>query len=294
MPQRRRSSAYRAFIYALAVHLAVIAVLLVNVELFARKSPPLPADSTIVRAVAVDQNKVEAEIKRLQEREKRKQEEERARQERLKREEDETKRRREEEERRLVKLKEEQEQIEKKKHEEEHELKLAEEQRKFEEQRRREAEQQRKEAEQKALAEKQKAKAEKKRREEERRKQEEEQKQRREKELQEALATEEHDRVEAERQRQDQSEIDKYIRKIKAKIEGTFINPAKGLRCKIFIRMIPGGEVVEAKVVQSSGNPNFDRRAEIAVHKAAPLPVPDEPRLFRELKELYFDFEPEG
>ncbi|HZC03709.1 MAG TPA: cell envelope integrity protein TolA [Gammaproteobacteria bacterium] len=86
----------------------------------------------------------------------------------------------------------------------------------------------------------------------------------------------------------------RYIRKIKAKIEGTFINPAKGLRCKIFIRMIPGGEVVEAKVVQSSGNPNFDRRAEIAVHKAAPLPVPDEPRLFRELKELYFDFEPEG
>jgi colicin import membrane protein len=51
--------------------------------------------------------------------------------------------------------------------------------------------------------------------------------------------------------------------------------------------MIPGGEVVEAKVVQ-------DRRAEIAVHKAVPLPVPDEPRLFRELKELYFDFEPEG
>ncbi len=105
MPQRRRSSAYRAFIYALAVHLAVIAILLVNVEFFARKSP-LPADSTIVRAVAVDQTKVEAEIKRLQEREKRKQEEERARQERLKREEDETQRRREEEERRLVKLKE--------------------------------------------------------------------------------------------------------------------------------------------------------------------------------------------
>jgi pyruvate/oxaloacetate carboxyltransferase len=56
----------------------------------------------------------------------------------------------------------------------------------------------------------------------------------------------------------------RYIRKIKAKIEGTFINPAKGLRCRIFIRMIPGGEVVEAKGVQ-------DRRAEIAVHKAAPL-----------------------
>ena len=55
-----------------------------------------------------------------------------------------------------------------------------------------------------------------------------------------------------------------------------------------------GGEVVEARVVHSSGNPVFDRQAETAVRKAAPLPVPDEPRLMQQMREFNFVFEPES
>ncbi len=289
---QRQSRTFRAFIYALAVHIVVITILLINLELTPRE-PSGPTDTRIVQAVAVDQNKVEAETRRLQELDKRKQEEEIARQEKLREEEEAARRRREEEERRLAKLKEEQTLLESKRREEEERLKQAEEERKLEEQKKREAEHKRREAEQKALAEKKKAEEEKKRLTEERRKQEKE-RERRERELQEALAEEERKRAEAEQQLLDQSEIERYTELIKARVERAFRDPVKGLRCKIFVRMIPGGEVVEAKVVQSSGNPNFDRQAEIAVRKAAPLPVPHDPRLFQKLREIYFDFEPMG
>ena len=57
--------------------------------------------------------------------------------------------------------------------------------------------------------------------------------------------------------------------------------------------MVPGGDVVDAKVIRSSGNAVFDRQAEIAVRKASPLSVPDDPRLFQQLREIQFVFEPE-
>ena len=74
-----------------------------------------------------------------------------------------------------------------------------------------------------------------------------------------------------------------------------FIYPdlAKGLNCTLYVRMIPGGEVVEASVIQSSGNAAFDRQAENAVRKAAPLPVPSDPRLFQRMREINFVFDPE-
>ncbi len=67
------------------------------------------------------------------------------------------------------------------------------------------------------------------------------------------------------------------------------------MKCTIYIRMIPGGEVIEARVVQSSGDPNFDSQAEGAVRRASPLPVPDDARLFHQyFREMKLVFEPEG
>jgi colicin import membrane protein len=57
--------------------------------------------------------------------------------------------------------------------------------------------------------------------------------------------------------------------------------------------MLPGGEVADVRIVQSSGNEIFDRQAEAAVKKASPLPVPADPRLFEKVREINFIFAPE-
>jgi colicin import membrane protein len=77
-------------------------------------------------------------------------------------------------------------------------------------------------------------------------------------------------------------------------VSSNFVAPdiTSGLKCTLLVRMIPGGQVVDAKVVKSSGNATFDRQAELAVRKASPLPVPDEPRLFQQMKEIQFEFDP--
>jgi colicin import membrane protein len=57
------------------------------------------------------------------------------------------------------------------------------------------------------------------------------------------------------------------------------------------VRLGPGGVVLAAQVVRSSGNAAFDRSAETAVRRADPLPMPDDPVLaapYREGVELVF------
>ena len=44
-----------------------------------------------------------------------------------------------------------------------------------------------------------------------------------------------------------------------------------GMRAILQIRMLPTGELVEATITQSSGDPAFDRSAENAVYRAAPF-----------------------
>jgi colicin import membrane protein len=57
--------------------------------------------------------------------------------------------------------------------------------------------------------------------------------------------------------------------------------------------MVPGGDVVSVKVVESSGDARFDRQAEIAAKKASPLPVPDDIKIFNKyLRTVRFRFNP--
>jgi colicin import membrane protein len=61
------------------------------------------------------------------------------------------------------------------------------------------------------------------------------------------------------------------------------------------VRLDPFGEVLEARIVRSSGNPLFDRSAEAAVKKASPLPVPSDVTIYnRFFREFQFLFRPEG
>jgi len=94
-----------------------------------------------------------------------------------------------------------------------------------------------------------------------------------------------------------QSAIARYKDLIRQKVERNWVRPLnteKGMECVVRVKLVPGGDVLQARVVQSSGNPVFDRSVENAVYKASPLPLPDDTTLFDYFRELEFTFKPES
>lgn len=115
--------------------------------------------------------------------------------------------------------------------------------------------------------------------------------------LREQLAAEEKQRTDAAHAARAASEVDKYKALIQQRVIHNWNRPmsvAKGLTCLVQVRLTPGGEVLSATVVRSSGNALFDRSAEYAVYKAAPLPLPEDPSLFDNFREFNFEFNPKG
>jgi colicin import membrane protein len=101
----------------------------------------------------------------------------------------------------------------------------------------------------------------------------------------------------AEEQAQARAEhaLSEYIPYIQDKIQRSWLRPAgspPGLTCLIQVKLIPGGEVVSAKVIRSSGDPLFDKSVETAVLKASPLPLPSDPGMFKYFREINFNFDP--
>ena len=94
-----------------------------------------------------------------------------------------------------------------------------------------------------------------------------------------------------------ESALSQYIPYIQDKIQRNWLRPAgspAGLSCLILVKLIPGGEVVDAKVVRSSGDPLFDRSVETAVLKASPLPLPEDAAMFKYFREINFNFNPDN
>jgi colicin import membrane protein len=315
-------SGKKALYYSLLLHAALVLVFVIGIDWAPTPAPMPPGESQVMNAKAVDAKAVEKEMKKLKAAEQSKQRE-------AERKVAEAEQKRRQEERRLEQLKAEKEQLRQEKEAEQR--KLAEEKQRLEDEKaqalaeKKKAEEAKKQAEQRAAAEKKKAEEEKQRKaaeeakkkaEEEKRKAEEakkkaaEEKKRKEAEAKKAaeekrraeearrladeLAAEEAELAAAAQARADQSELARYTAAIMRQVSSNFVAPniSAGLKCTLLVRMIPGGQVVDAKVVKSSGNPTFDRQAELAVRKASPLPVPDEPRLFQQLKEIQFEFDP--
>ena len=114
--------------------------------------------------------------------------------------------------------------------------------------------------------------------------------------LQEQLAAEEKQRADAAQAARAATIVDKYIPLIRQRVSHSWNSPvgiAKGLKCVVHVRLTPGGEVLSATVVRSSGNGIFDRSVEYAVYKAAPLPLPEDPTLFDNFREIEFVFDPD-
>lgn len=91
--------------------------------------------------------------------------------------------------------------------------------------------------------------------------------------------------------------VAQYTRLIKQRVEHNWLLPSNsqhGLQCLLNIQLDPLGNVTSVKVVNSSGDPAFDRSAVAAVHRASPLPLPDDPQARAQFQSFNFKFNPEG
>lgn len=98
------------------------------------------------------------------------------------------------------------------------------------------------------------------------------------------------------REKQNNIDVDKYRALIKGKITSKWIIPASyqtGMKCEVLVRLIPSGDVVSVYISKSSGNSSFDRSVEQAVKKSSPLPLPASSKnLFNEFREVRLVFSP--
>lgn len=280
---------------SIVLHLCIGGILIFSFKLSPSTPPPAPKIN-IVKAVSVDKTQVEKELKRLEDNDKAKIEAEIQRQKELEKKTAEIEKKRIAEEKKLADIKKKQEQEQIKRKEEELKLKKLEKEKKELEQKRK-LEQEKKqnaEAEKKKEEERKKKEAELKKLEEEKKKKAEEEKKRKEQEkaLQEQLDAE----LQAEQEQQDLTEIQKYTALISRAVENSFnkLVLPEGLSCVILIRLLEGGKVADVSIAKSSGNDLFDKRAEDAVYKASPLPVPTEERIFKKMRTIEFTFKPKS
>ena len=86
--------------------------------------------------------------------------------------------------------------------------------------------------------------------------------------------------------------VSRYKALIEARVSAAWVAvpQSKGLHCIVRVRLIAGGQVVSARIVQSSGNSVFDRSVIAAIYNAAPLPVPHSATKLQYLNPLTFVF----
>jgi len=316
----------RSFVYALLAHLLLIIMLVINLD-WATKPTPAGAPSAPVQAVVIDESKVNAEVERLKTEDQRKVQQEQAAAERLRELEAKTQQAeaaRVKEQKKLETLKQKQVIEEKRLKEQEsqrklEQQKLATEQKKLEQKKLEQKKLEQKKLEQKQAEQKQQAaEAEKKKQAEEKRLAEAEAKRKIEAKTKadaeakakadaeaKAKAAAEAQRKAAEQALQaqiaaedaarDQSIISQYVGIIGDRVRRNWIQPPSsrvGLSCVVKVQLMPGGDVISAQVVQSSGDAAFDRSVEAAVYRAAPLPLPPDPGLFESFRTLTFNFSP--
>ncbi|MCW9025096.1 MAG: cell envelope integrity protein TolA [Gammaproteobacteria bacterium] len=284
----------RAAVAALLAHIVFIVLLVVSFKFSDDEdiASQNQQKMEVVKAEAVDERKINAELDRLRRIEKQKQDKVKREADKAKREADKAKQARLAEQKRLVEAK-------KKRRQEEQQKKAAEKKRKDAERKRKlEAAAEKKRLEK---LKKEKEETERKLKEEEKRKQEEERQQqeelaRQEAELKRKLEAEQ--KQAAARNAAKQTEINKYRILIKQEVTRRWIVPnmATGqLSCDVKVKIFPGGDVAEVLIIRSSGNKAFDRSVEKAVERAAPLPVPKvDSGLFDEFREVIFSFEPKN
>lgn len=89
--------------------------------------------------------------------------------------------------------------------------------------------------------------------------------------------------------------VDEYTAKIIARIRSRIVLPPgvpDEARAEFAVTVLPGGEVLNARLLKSSGHRAYDEAVERAIIKAQPLPLPTEPGLFNRFREMKLGFRP--
>ncbi|MFT6438365.1 MAG: colicin import membrane protein [Cycloclasticus pugetii] len=271
-----------AVILSVVFHLLLVAFFMFSADIFSEKKINPKPTVNVVKATVIDESKIKAEAEKLKNIENKKRLQEQARL-------NEIKKKRLAEEKRIADLKKQQE-LQKQK--------LA-------KQKADEAARQAKLKEKNLLAKKKAEAAEKKKQADEKKKRERLAREKAEKlkAAKEKAAKEQAQREQALRELAAQEEqeiraqeaVASYTDLIRQKVERNWIQPPgdiTGLDCVVRVRLIPGGDVIDAQVIKSSGNALFDRSVERATRKAAPLPLPNDPKMFNFFRTLEFYFRP--
>lgn len=85
-----------------------------------------------------------------------------------------------------------------------------------------------------------------------------------------------------------------YLSKLKTKIRGNVILPpnVQGNPAAVFrVTQLPSGEVIDVRLIKSSGNQQLDTAVERAIRKSSPLPVPEGRSPDRVIDITYLPFE---
>jgi colicin import membrane protein len=275
----------RAVIGSVVVHLILVGVLVLT--MWERPQPPAVAVSApIIQARAVDEATAMEPVHRREVEEQRKKDAA----EQLRREAAATKKRQaEEQQKKLAAEQQRLAQEQQKKVEAEKQKKAAELQKKAEVEKQRLNELKRKqetakiEEEKKQLAEVQRKKDElekKRKEEEEARRKAGEEKLKQAMAAEEARLREEESRLNAQRRA---GMVNQYLAGITRKVQGNWLRLSgmpQDFSCKVWVKQIPSGEVVDVRIIESSGNIMLDRSVEAAVWKSSPLPAPPSPEIF--------------
>ena len=88
---------------------------------------------------------------------------------------------------------------------------------------------------------------------------------------------------------------DKYIALIQNHVKRQIVEPPNlqgNPQVEFDVVLIPGGEVLTVKLRRSSGVPAYDAAVERAILKASPLPLPPDPALFQQFRDLHLKIRP--
>ena len=90
-------------------------------------------------------------------------------------------------------------------------------------------------------------------------------------------------------------EVEKYKRAIAERIKRFIVEPPNlqgNPEVELDIVVLPGGEVLDVRTRKASGQTAYDNAVERAVRRAQPLPLPPDPALMKEFRELNLKFRP--
>jgi colicin import membrane protein len=298
----------RALLYAVLMHLLLFLALILNLD-WKTTAPSDAGQSGVIKAQVVDNAKVQAEVNKLKQAEANKVHQEETRKNELEsaaqqaeQRLSEVKEKQVEEQQNLQKL--EQQRIAQQKLEIDRQSKLKIQQAEAAKQTKQKQEQQAKAAQQRTAAEEEKkrtAAAEAKRKQEEAKQKAAEDKKRQasadtkqqqadERAMKQQLADEERA---SQMSGQNSDIVSKYKTAIQQAIYNSWQPPPSappGMQCEVRVRIMPGGGVIGVRFSVSSGDAVFDNSVESAVYKAVPLPLPPDPGLFDNFRDLKLTF----